>query len=275
MIRLKDKLKLLEAAANPVSVQGAIKLLDTSFCFLPSVHFIAAVTKHGKTNFAANLTCSTLAQQDKKVFVAMNEETAPDFLSRCACIFTGFSFTSWKNGQCSSEQKRTLVAKMTDIVKHIDFVDDEIMNMGCIEDVVSAVKAASQNEQTALVIFDYLQNVYLSKDFPGKTQYELSKLLGTRFKDIGKTTQCPIVVFGQLKDATDMGFKSRVEGDSWFVNNVASGLELVADKLAKQSRIIIHTDRFQNRQHDEFHFKHSPSGRLVSIAKPEGVDDEA
>jgi replicative DNA helicase len=270
-MKLKDSKNLLQSALNPTTNERAVSLLNTDMLLLPSVHFIAAVTKHGKTNLAANLACTTLDKvRDKKVFVALNEETAEDFLVRCGCILTGLSFSLWKSGKFMQQQKDKLGQALTQVVERLCFVDEEDKNMGCLEDVEQVLRKASHSDQISLVLFDYLQNVYLSKTYAGKTQYELSKLFGVRLKDIGKTAACPLVVFGQLKDDATAGFKSRVEGDSWFVNNVATGIELVADKALKQSKLIVQVDRFQGKTHDEYYFQHSPSGRLVIMAKPTG-----
>jgi hypothetical protein len=267
-MRLKDTNALLEAALNPVANDNSLQLLNTDFVFIPGVHFIAAITKHGKTNFAANLVCSALREKpDKKIFVGLNEETAEDFVIRCGCIWTGLSFTAWKTKKFTSQQKQQLTDALRSVIHQVKFID-ETMNLGCLEDVEATIRVASSNENVSLVVFDYLQNVYISRNFPGKTQYEISKLLGVRLKDIGKTAHAPIVVFGQLKDDAEAGFKSRVEGDSWFVNNVATGIELIADKHVKQSRVVVHVDRFQGRTHEEFHFQHQQSGRLDRIPNP-------
>lgn len=264
-----DAALLLKTALSPTTNENAVRLLDTNMLLLPTIHLIAAVTKHGKTNMAANLVCSTLHNmQNKRVFVALNEETPSDFLIRCSCIMSGLSFAMWKGGRCAPQQKAQIAETAAKIVKRLDFPDEESINLGCLEDAEESVKTASLDPQISLVIFDYLQNVYLSKVYQAKNQYELSKLFGTKLKDIGKHTNCPVVVFGQLKDDKDAGFKSRIEGDSWFVNNVATGIELSADKLSKQSKLTVHIDRFQGRTHDEFFFNHQASGRLVSIASP-------
>jgi replicative DNA helicase len=273
-MRLKDSNLLLQTALNPVTNDNAVKLLETDFMFLPGIHFIAAVTKHGKTNFAANLVCSVLREKpSKKIFVGLNEETAEDFIIRCGCIWTGLSFIAWKTRNFTSSQKQQLTEALHTIIHRVKF-SDETMNLGCLEDVETTVRVASKNENVSLVIFDYLQNVYLSKNFPGKTQYEISKLLGVRLKDIGKTATAPIIVFGQLKDDSEAGFKSRVEGDSWFVNNVATGIELIADKHVKQSRAIVHVDRFQGRTHDEFYFQHQQSGKLTNTPNPNIITED-
>lgn len=277
-MKLKDTQKLIDEAMAPVEHGNAVTLLGTEFLLLPSIHFIAAITKQGKTNFAANLVCHVISEfPTEKVFVGLNEETPKDFIIRCACILTGISFSQWKANKCTTEQRSKINATLDRVTPRIRFADEEAVNLGCIEDVEKIIKEASHSELIKMVVFDYLQNVYLSKKFPGKTQYELSKVLGTRLKDIGKTCTAPVVVFGQLKGESEAGFKSRVEGDSWFVNNVASGVELKAYKADKLSRLTVQIDRFQNLTHADFWFEHQASGRLVATERrPQiGEDEEA
>lgn len=273
-MKLKDSKLLLTSAMNPTSSKNAVTLLSTTLMLVPSVHFIAAVTKQGKTNFAANLVASTLDTKSGKIFVGLNEETAEDFVVRVACIKTGLSFPAWKSGKFTEQQRETLGRSLVAITERVVFADEETTNLGCFEDAVKIIRQAANSEKVSLVVFDYLQNVYLSREYPGKSQYELSKLFGVRLKDIGKTAVCPVVVFGQLKENNEAGFKSRVEGDSWFVNNVATGIELKAFKHNKQSQLIVQIDRFQGRTHDEFWFTHGVSGKLTQIEKPENTEGQ-
>lgn len=281
-MKLKDIDALIASALSPKLHDNAVTLLGTEFLLLPSVHFIAAVTKQGKTNLAANMVCNVLTQfPEGKVFVGLNEETPEDFIIRCACIITNYSFSYWKANKLTEVQRADIATVLRNIAPRIRFADEESTNLGCLEDVVHSVKAAAHSDLLKLVVFDYLQNVYLSRKHPGKSQYELSKMLGTQLKDIGKTCSVPVVVFGQLKgEMDDVGFKSRVEGDSWFVNNVASGVELKAFKKEKISSLTVQIDRFQNMTHREFWFEHSHSGRLIPTSRQMNsdnnlVDDDA
>lgn len=278
---IHDPKKLLESALKPRSTEGTLGLLGTPFRFLPTVHLVAAVTKHGKTNFAANLVVHALEEYaDGKVVVCLNEETAEDFLLRCGCILADVNFGRWKLGQLDPKQQEKLKAAVERVMDRIRIVDSEKVDLGCMEEVTrwvgKAARTATENG-FRLVIFDYFQNVYKSKNRPGATPYELYKLLGVRLKDVGKKAQCPVVVFAQLKerrDEDDGGFKSRIEGDTWFANNVATGIELRADKRVSQSSLSVQIDRFQGMTHEVFWFDHRQSGRLVAGSPKVTEDDE-
>lgn len=273
---IHDAKKLLESALKPRLHEGSVGLLDTRFRLLPGVHMVAAVTKHGKTNLAANLVVSALSEHvSSKVVVGLNEETSEDFLMRCGSIVAGTSFGRWKLGQLSDADRRLLVTATEKILERVRIVDPEKINLGCMEDAAAVVKKASRADGVSLVVFDYLQNIYQSKVYPSSTPYELYKLFGVRMKDAGKLSRCPVVVFAQLKEASGEGasFKSRVEGDTWFANNVATGIELKADKRTLQSSLTVQVDRFQGMTHEIFWFDHKSSGRLVS-AEPKISDDE-
>jgi replicative DNA helicase len=275
-VTVHDPKKLLEAALRPKKYLGSVRLLDTGFRLLPTVHMIAAVTKHGKTNLAANLVVAALSEYPTGFsVVALNEETAEDFVARCACIRSNVSFRAWKMGSLSSENYAKFGTELAQVVERVRIVDSDQVDMGCMEDAARVVRKAARTPEVRLVVFDYLQNIYKSKAFPSSNPYELYKLFGVRAKDLGKHATCPVVVMAQLKEASeDNGkFKSRVEGDTWFANNVASGIELKADKRSQQSTLTVQIDRFQGLTHEVFWFDHKESGRLVS-GQPKLAEDE-
>lgn len=267
---------LANEAVLPREEKATLTLLGAPYYLTPTVHFVAAITKHGKTNFAANLVRHALVTKEGAVVAGLNEEPPLHFLARVACMDTDLSFADWLRGLLTEEQRATLAKSLELIVPRIHIVNEEVSDLGCLEEVESYLRESAQSTKVSLAIFDYMQNLNRSKDSPQSTPYELYKLFGMRVKDIGKKSNCPLVVFGQLKDnkSQEQGFKSRVEGDSWFVNNVASGLELCADKLNKRSCITVQVDRHQNSTHMEFWYSHLPSGKLVPAKSPQQLEEE-
>lgn len=214
---------------------------------------VAANTGGGKSTTAANILAhfiDTDTHGDKKALVITNEETSEDVFSRVSCLMLQKSWSDLRKGLLSDSDNALIERMNNQMLDRIIVIPQnwEGYNMSRLEDVVEVLEEVKRKEKNlALVLIDYLQAINDSSKI--SNSWEISKKLGSYLKSYGSETRVPVIIFAQLKPASEsLNFSDRIQNDKTFANHASTVIEIRSDLVAQTTEFIFHKDRWGDFQ---------------------------
>jgi predicted ATP-dependent serine protease len=244
-----------ERAMREATLQRKMPFINTElsdgFYLSQGLVIVGGVTGKGKSTVAANILAGFLNyDRDRTVIVITNEESSEAVYNRTACVLLKYNFMDYQNNRLSTSRSNEVRDLAHELTNRVEVVDDDAWDMTCLEDVQAVLEYAATGN-VGLAMIDYHQTVAFSRENPQAETFRVSKQFGLYLKDYGRKVGIPVIDFAQLKTSgkeNDIEFKDRVENDKTLANHAFQIVEIVPDFEARQTKFVIHKDRFGYQQ---------------------------
>lgn len=219
---------------------------------------IGARTGEGKSTAVANIAFAALAGKSNKtgkclrILVLTNEERAEDFYNRVTAISRNWPYTSHSK---FTDIQRAEFRKMIPILAsggRLTVIDNNHGGSHGVTTSIEGIEGVFDNliekqEYYDIVLIDYYQNIISSKKNPGMSINDVQARLANAMDKYKNTYPAPIVMFAQLTppDKDDkVPFQYRIAGRKIILNPATCAIEMVADRVNKCTKWVIHKSRF-------------------------------
>lgn len=246
--------------------------MDSRFLLPPGPSLLLARTGKGKTTCMASQAYHALKYTKGLIICALNEETAPDFYARIACIDLNVSFSDYKFQNVTDATIDAIDRASDALTERVRVVDQDMFNLNSLEGMSRVVRLSCKNPKVSLILVDYLQNITESQD-DDITSWDIIKKFGLKMKEYGKTATCPVLIAAQVNPG-DGDAVSRVQNDRTFGNHAKTIIELTTDFDNQETEGKVEKDRFNSCTGKVYIFKYT-QGLLSFVAEKNNYKDEA
>lgn len=220
-------------------------VFDGVFSLTRGLVLVGAKSGHAKSTTAANIVAHFLESvPEGDAIVISNEEASEAVLNRISCAMLRKSFVRFHKGEMPDRDQRAVEDLVPSIAERIEVIDDGAWNMTVLEDVISVLEYAAKKD-VRMVVVDYLQTVNTSSSHPEYEAVRISKMLGFYLKEYGRKVSVPVIVFAQLKPASESpDISARFQNDKTIYNHAFAVIEIMPDFENRTTNFVIHKDRF-------------------------------
>ena len=225
--------------------RGLIEFRNQNFLF-------GGRTGRGKTTANANIIAHYLKNNEKVVWVALNDEPAHFLHDRIACLNKGYDWIKFKNNllpdnevkRIKSESK--LISKRVWINQSTSQGGFEKYNPELLKDVQKALLRA-KHANVGLFVIDYLQRIdgpAMDKD-TAEEKWKVYQILANQIHQMNNEELFATILFVQMKDsAYESDFFSRIEGSNTLGANFPTAIEIIPNFKTQITRFIVHKDKY-------------------------------
>ena len=224
---------------------------DKVALFPRNLILISAETGTGKSTTVANFIMSYLKQK-KKVLVITNEEYPNDILNRVLFLVNGWTYNNHED--ITQEQVDLCTKAYPALGRNVEVVHDNFNGVGGCTTTLEGIKSVCKNLIKAkevgitydAIVIDYIQNVSSSLEAPNMAKWQVMQNVMTYLDNFKGLYDAPILVFGQLKAASDdASFKDRQEGYKAIINHATTAIELKVDRENLRTEWVFKKNRFK------------------------------
>ncbi len=156
---------------------------------------LAARPSMGKTAFAMNISEHVaLVSQEPVLFISL-EMSSVELIERLLCSCAKVNGHRLRNGTLSSEDRKRLVEKASDISQSPFYVDDS-PSRTVSEIAASGRRIKRQGGKLGLIVIDYLQ--LIEPDNPSDPRQEQVAKIARRLKGMARELKVPVLCLAQL-----------------------------------------------------------------------------
>ncbi len=212
-----------------------------------SLYLIGAISGHGKSTTAANVSFP-LYQQNKKVLVIANEEVKHHVLGRIACLELGLDFNMWRNAKMDRDTRRRVDLLLPKVEKYVHVLGtDQQKRVSTMEGLQTVLEAVKDTDYSCILI-DYFQNISSSVEVPSLERQQVLYHMRDYLNSYVTRAKMPVVLFVQLMplppNSQSRQFEARIKWCRGIYEAATTAIEIVRIKSENKSMFVIDKDRF-------------------------------